>query len=120
MVDQHKPISAAEFDKFLVAPENRKKHFQLINGEIAEKVVTQKHGIIAVTIASAIKVYLGGNKIGRVAVEVRYRAADDTADELLPDVSFTRDLDRPIIEVGPVPYMPDLAVEIKSPDDTYK
>jgi Uma2 family endonuclease len=120
MVAQRKPIAVAEFDKFLRAPENRDKHFQLINGEIVEKVFTQKHGIIAVNIASEIKAYLRDHKIGRVAVEVRYRPADDDANELLPDVSFTRDLDRPVTEVGAVPYMPDLAVDIKSPDDTYK
>ena len=88
MVTRHKPISADEFDKFLVTPENRDKHFQLINGEIVEKVVTQKHGIIAVNIASEIKACLREHKIGRVAVEVRYRAAGDDANELLPDVSF--------------------------------
>jgi Uma2 family endonuclease len=120
MVAQQRPISAADFEQFLLDPENREKHFQLINGEIVEKVVTQQHGIIAVNIASAIKAYLRDHKIGRVAVEVRHRAPDDSANELLPDVSFTRDLDKPVTDVGPVPYMPDLAVEIKSPDDTYK
>src|SRR3954468_10386395 len=103
MVTQGRPIAATEFEKFLAAPENRDKHFELINGEIVEKVVTQKHGIIAVNIASAIKVYLRNNRIGRVAVEVRHRAPDDDANELLPDVSFTCDLDREVTESGPVP-----------------
>src|SRR5207247_897771 len=89
-------------------------------GEIVEKVVTQQHGIIAAFIATEISLYLRQHRIGRVAVEVRYRAPDDQENDRLPDVSFTRDLDRPVSEVGAVPYMPDLAVEIKSPDDTYK
>src|SRR5438105_267946 len=117
MVAERKPIAMAEFDKFLAAPENRDKHFQLINGEIVEKVVTQQHGIIAAFIATEISLYLRQHRIGRVAVEVRYRAPDDEENDRLPDVSFTRDLDRPVSEVGAVPYMPDLAVEIKSPDD---
>jgi hypothetical protein len=33
MVAEPKPIVLAEFDKFLAAPENRDKQFQLINGE---------------------------------------------------------------------------------------
>jgi Uma2 family endonuclease len=120
MVAEPKPIVLAEFDKFLAAPENRDKHFQLINGEIVEKVVTQKHGIIVAFLVTEISLYLRQHKVGRVAVEVRHRAPGDDENERLPDISFTRDLDKPVTEVGAVPYMPDLAVEIKSPDDTYK
>src|SRR5712691_1451328 len=120
MVAEHKPISVSEFDKFLAAPENRGKPFQLINGEIVEKVVTEEHGAIAINIGGEIRNYLQENKIGRVGAEVRHRAPDDEKNDLLPDVSFRRFRDTPITKVGPVPHMPDLAVEIKSPDDTYK
>src|SRR6516164_4640028 len=107
MVVGHKPITVAEFELFVMAAENQTKHFQLISGEIVEKVVTQRHGVLAVNIASAIKAYLREHRIGRVAVEVRHRAPGDDTNELLPDVSFTHDLDRPVVDVGPVPYMPD-------------
>ena len=53
MVTQGRRITVKEFDTFLVAPENRDKHFQLFAGPITEKVVTQQHGIIAVNIKIA-------------------------------------------------------------------
>jgi len=120
MVAEHKPISVTEFDKFLAAPENRDRLFELINGEIVEKVVTQKHGAIASFLVIEIGLYLRQNKIGRLGIEVRHRVPDDLENDRLPDVSVTLDLDKPIVEVGAVLYMPALAIEIKSPDDTYK
>jgi Uma2 family endonuclease len=120
MVVGRKTITVSEFEKFLAAPENRERLFELVNGEIVEKVVTQKHGIIAAFFATELNLYLRQNKIGRVGVEVRHQAAGDAENDRLPDVSFTRDLDKPVTEVGAVPYMPDLAIEIKSPDDTIK
>ena len=120
MVAERKPIAISEFEKFLAAPENRDRLFELVNGEIVEKVVTQKHGGIAAFFATEFSLYLRQNRIGRVGVEVGHRAPNDYENYRSPDVSVTRDLDKPVTEVGAVPYMPDLAVEIKSPDDTYK
>ena len=50
--------------------------------------------------------------------EVRYRPEDDLYNDRLPDVSV-RLSDQPPVRRGAVPGMPHLAVEIKSPDDTY-
>ena len=47
MAVDRKAISIADFDRFIALPENRDSHFELINGEIVEKVVTEEHGIIA-------------------------------------------------------------------------
>jgi len=120
MVVAHKKTTVEEFEEFLAAPENRERLFELINGEIVEKVVTQKHGLIAAFLVTELSVILRQNKIGRVGVEVRYHAIGDQENDRLPGVSVTFDLDRPVVEIGAVPYMPDLAIEIKSPDDTYK
>ena len=116
----HKTITVREFEEFLAAPENRDRPFELINGEIVEKVVTQEHGIIAGFLATELNLYLRQNKIGRVGVEVRHRDLGDAQNDRLPDISFTRDLDKPITKIDAVPYMPDLAIEIKSPDDSFK
>src|SRR5258708_34391662 len=120
MVAERKPIAIAEFEKFLAAPENRDRLFELVNGEIVEKAPTQDHGVIAATFAAEFGLYLRQNRIGRAGVAVQHRAPNDDENYRLPDVSITRDLDQPITKFGAVPYMPDLAVEIKSPDDTYK
>ena len=120
MAIERKTITIREFENFLANPENRNHLFELVNGEIVEKVVTQEHGIIAGFFVTELNLYLRQNKIGRVGVEIRHRDVGDEENDRLPDVSFTRDLDKPMTKVGAVPYMPDLAVEIKSPDDTFK
>src|SRR5713226_4422862 len=106
MVAERKPIAIAEFEKFLAAPENRDRLFELVNGEILEKATTQEHGVIAATIATEIGLYLKQNWIGRAGIAVQYRVPNDDVNYRLPDVSVTRDLDKPITKVGAVPYMP--------------
>src|SRR5262244_2291470 len=106
MVAERKPISVAEFDKFLAMPENRDRIFQLINGEIVEKVVTQEHSVIVGFFVIEIGLYLRGNRIARIGPEMRHRAPDDKENVLLPDVSVTLDLNNPLNKVGPLLYMP--------------
>jgi Uma2 family endonuclease len=120
MAVQRTGVKVDEFERFLHLPENSAKHFELINGKITEKVVTREHGIIAGLIITEFNLYLRQNRIGRAAVEARHRPASDDENDRLPDVSVVCDLDKPVEREGAALYMPDLAVEIKSPDDTYK
>jgi len=56
--------------------------------------------------------------LGRVAVEPRHQVPGDQHNARLPDVAFTStERAQPVVKQGGVPQMPDLAVEIKSPDD---
>ena len=79
---------------------------------------TLEHGMIAVNISAAIKAYIKQRGIGRVAVEASYRA--DEKNVFLPDVSYSHDTEKPVSTKGSVLYLPDLAVEIKSPDSSYE
>lgn len=115
-----KAVTIKEFEEIQALPENRDRLLELIDGEIVEKVVTHEHGIIAGLIVTEINLYLRQHKIGRAAVEARHRPAQDDQNDRLPDVSFVGDLDKAVVRAGAVPYMPDLAVEIKSPDDSLK
>ncbi len=115
LADQKTTIEG--FDDFLAKHSDRL--FQLIDGEIVEKVVTEEHGIIAVNIATEIRIYLKQNPIGHVGVEIRHREPNDELNDRLPDVSFRKVNDSDIVKKGAVPTMPDLAVEIKSPTDSY-
>lgn len=118
MIQANKTLVTIEaFEEFLA--KHREGLYELIEGEIVEKMVTERHGYIAVNISSAIRVYLKTHKIGRVLVETRYRPKDDQHNSRLPDVSFRR-TNEPIQEKGALETMPDLAVEIKSPDDSNK
>jgi Uma2 family endonuclease len=110
-------ITTEAFEEFLAT--HHEGLYELIEGEIVEKMVTEQHGSIAVNISAAIHAYLKKNKIGRVSVEARHAPVDDKFNDRLPDVSF-RQTNAPAVEKGAVQGMPDLAVEIKSPDDSNK
>ncbi|MEM7131798.1 MAG: Uma2 family endonuclease [Chloroflexota bacterium] len=106
-----------EFDDFRAQPENRNRLFELIDGEVFEKMPTEEHGMIALNVGSEFRTYGKQNKTGRAGVEVRHQARKDNKNSRLPDVSFRLTSDKPI-KKGSVSGMPDLAVEIKSPTDT--
>lgn len=120
MVIERTKVNVVEFERFIGQPENQDALFELIDGEIVQKVVTQKHGIIAINISTEIKLYLRQHKIGRVSSEASHRPAADHENERQPDISVVCDLAKPVQDEGAVLNMPDLAVEIKSPSDTYK
>lgn len=108
--------SLAEFEALLAQPGNHNRLLELIDGKIVEKMPTQEHGLVASNINRELGNYAIKHKNGRPGVEVRHRATDDDHNLRLPDVSFTC-ANVPIGEQGSVTDMPDLAVEIKSPDD---
>lgn len=95
--------------------------FELIHGEIDKKLVTEEQGVIVVNIATEIRIYLKANPIGVVDVEINHRSPNDDYNERLPDISFRKLADdEEIIREGAVKMMPDLAVKVKSPTNTYK
>ncbi|MEZ4668149.1 MAG: Uma2 family endonuclease [Anaerolineae bacterium] len=110
----------ADFETFIDQPENSDRLFELINGEIVEKVPTQQHGMVTVNIATDFKVYSRQNKFGRVGVEVLHRNLDDNYNGRQPDISYYVNTAEPIVKEGAVPHMPDLAVEVQSPRDSVK
>jgi Uma2 family endonuclease len=120
MAVQEHATTVKEFEAFMARPENVNRLFELVNGEIVQKMPTEEHGIIAGNLITWINMFLLEHPIGRAAVEVRHRAPDDQYNDRIPDVSFVADMNRAVVREGAVPFIPDLAVEIKSPDDTLK
>lgn len=112
----------AEFEALLARPENSKRLLELIDGELREKLPTQQHGRVALRIAMAIELFTVPLKLGRVSVEARHQLPPDEQDtdhpsSRIPDVSYvSKERALPLITKGAVPIMPDLAVEIQSPD----
>ena len=102
-------------------PENTERLFELIDGEIVEKVPTELHSIVAGNFYSSLREFAKPRKLGRVVFEVRYRVPNDERNTRVPDVSFTR-TERllPVVEQGTVPQIPDLCIEVQSPDDSPK
>lgn len=115
---EKKITTVAEYEQFIRLPENRDRRFELIDGEIVAVSPTEEHG----TIISLLTIHAGGyvlrNRLGRWSVETRYRMPNDDANARIPDASFTSSARlQPVVKRGAVPHMPDLAVEVRSPDD---
>lgn len=117
-VAKHKSYTTEEFEDYLALPENVGRLFERIDGEIIEKMPTQLHGLIAGLITTFLNLFVLKNPLGWVMVEARYRLPDDPDNDYIPDVSFVSKAKGGLTEKGPAPYMPDLAVEIKSPDES--
>jgi Uma2 family endonuclease len=117
---QTKSYTIEEFDKFIALLENADRRFELIDGEIIEKIPTEEHGVLSVLMAARILMFDEQHQLGgRVGVEARYRTPEDRRNSRMPDVSFTSTARLlPITRKGAIPQMPDLAIEVKSPDDS--
>jgi Uma2 family endonuclease len=107
-------ITTRQFEAFIAQPENINRSFELILGEIIEKVPTQLHAYIIGMITHFIISFLQANPIGYALPEARYRHPDDAENDLIPDLSFVTKGRGGIMSSGPAPYMPDLAVEAQS------
>ncbi|MCY4466283.1 MAG: Uma2 family endonuclease [Chloroflexi bacterium] len=95
--------------------------FELIEGEIVAMPPTGlSHGRQSGYIIRFLVEYAERTGLGIVTADTGYFAADDDETLLGPDVAFIRidRLDDPDSHQF-VPAMPDLAVEVKSPNDTY-
>ncbi|MBN8592933.1 MAG: Uma2 family endonuclease [Anaerolineae bacterium] len=111
--------TADEFEAFIARPENADRRFELINGEIVEKMPTEKHSLVSGNAYFLIRAFVEPRGLGRVAFEVRRRVPEDNRNTFLPDVEFTSASRlQPIVERGPAYQMPDLIIEVQSPDDT--
>lgn len=111
--------SFEQFEAFTAQYENQDRRFELINGQIVEKMPTEEHSIVTTNIYDPLKAFVKLRDLGRVLFEVRRKMPDDDHNAFLPDLEFTnKDRLLPIVRKGAVPQMPDLAIEIKSPDDS--
>lgn len=47
MVIQTRRYTVAEFEQVIALPENQDRYFELIDGEIVEKMPTEEHSVIS-------------------------------------------------------------------------
>jgi Uma2 family endonuclease len=111
------PVDLDIFRAFASLPENRGRLFELIDGEIVEKMGSFTPSYLAAWIATFINLYLMQNPIGYVTgADGAYILSDDHA--LMPDVGYISRARLPTKPDREVPGAPDLAVEVKSPNDS--
>lgn len=107
-------LTAAQYDAFLTQPENANRRFELIQGEIVEKMPTQLHAYIIQMLSGFLFVFLRQHPLGYALIEARYRIPDDSENDLIPDLSFVTRGRGPLVQSGPALYLPDLAIEAQS------
>ncbi len=117
MVLQTKPITIEEFDRIIMRPENINRNFELIAGEIVEKMVSNpRSSAIGALAAGFLAVHVHQHGLGRVT------GADGgyviEGEKYIPDAAYiskTRQEKRPTEAYNPL--APDLAVEVLSPSN---
>ncbi|GIL13076.1 MAG: hypothetical protein BroJett038_17960 [Chloroflexota bacterium] len=117
MALREKLYTLDEFHAFVERPENKNRLFELINGEIVEKVASFTPSRIALRIGHLFATYLDQHDIGYVT------GADGSyilspAYEVMPDVGYISKERLPQEPERAVEGPPDLAVEVKSPTDS--
>ncbi len=103
------------------ANENPLEKYYLIDGELCIKMApSELHGEVASELARHVGNYVVPRELGRVGIEVGFHPPGDRRTALLPDVSFiskARMTKRALSTY--VPLMPDLAVEVVSPSQSW-
>jgi Uma2 family endonuclease len=115
---QRTGLTVTQFEQYIQQPENADRLFELINGEIVEKVPTQEHGVIVTNISAPMWLFVKPRKMGRVYSEGLHRLPQDKENARLPDIAFLSGLSEPVVRRGAVTVMPDLAVEVQSPSQS--
>lgn len=120
-INQRRRFTVADLWRMAQLPEYADRHFELIEGELREMApVGEIHGSLASAILVPLASFAVEHELGRVTVETGYYALDDDETLLAPDIAFRRlDTEANPPVRGWVEQMPDLAVEIKSPRDTF-
>jgi Uma2 family endonuclease len=113
MISKDRPYSREEY--LAISAQNPQRRFQLIHGEIVEKMPTQFHALIVSLLNFFLVAYLRENSIGWVLVEARYGLPEDPENDRIPDLSYVSKEKGELVKLGAAPYMPDLAIEVQSP-----
>jgi Uma2 family endonuclease len=112
-------ITQAEFNRLRLQPEYRDRRVELWNGEIIDIMPTWGHGTRAAELIIEIGLYLRNNPIGVSGIEVQIELEDaDYAP--IPDLCVVMNRGDAIDPNEALPFMPDLVVEIQSPDQSDK
>ena len=117
MITKHRLITA---DELLMMPDDGKRH-ELIRGVLSEKVAPgYPHGFVVSRIDTALSNYSDENDYGSViAGDPGHRLESNPDTVRAPDVAWIAPGRVPEGIVGYPNFAPDLAVEVKSPSNSY-
>jgi Uma2 family endonuclease len=114
---QTKPVTLEEFEQFIGQPGNADRDFELIAGEIVEKMVSSRRSsAIGVLIAGLMAVHVRQRRLGYVTgADGGYQVGRE---RYIPDAAYISKARQPT-QPGDAynPQPPDLAVEVLSPSN---
>lgn len=115
--DITKRVDTGEFDEFVALPENSDRNFELVDGEIVEKMVSGPvSSRLGLRMGRFIDAFVDAYDLGQVSgADGGYWVGDD---RYIPDVAYISKAK--LIHVAKYGYVmttPDLAVEVISPTD---
>jgi Uma2 family endonuclease len=117
MVIEKKRITYDDYEAFISRPENADHIFELIDGEIVEKMPSYEPSHIAGWILTFLNMYLLRNDVGyTTTADGGYIMPDENI--LIPDVGYISRVRMPEKPPREVPTYPDFVVEVKSPTDS--
>src|SRR5579871_3418162 len=105
-----------EYHAFMDRPENQDRIFELIDGELIEKMPSFTPSQIAMEIVFFFKLYLREHPLGYITGPDGGYMIND-GDVLIPDVGYITKTRLPETPDREALVPPDLAVEVKSPTD---
>lgn len=118
MAIEKKLATYSEYERF--ASEHPHRRFALLHGEIIEVSPSRPHSRIASFLHGILFIFHQDYGKGELHIELRYKMPDDDYNALIPDISFIEDPTGLPEDTQPVPRMPDFAIEVKSPDNSYQ
>jgi len=111
-------MTVEEYDALIALPENADRHLELLNGALIEEMPGKQHSRLTKFFLYQLDAFLKDQPLGETFVELRYRLTEEPHTALIPDVSYIsvqKSQQYPHDDQKPVPFMPDLAIEIQSP-----
>lgn len=117
MVIHTPPATADDFSRFILLPENADRNFELLAGEIIEKMVSSpRSSAIGAFMVIAVGSHAYQHGLGRVTgADGGYVVGND---RYIPDAAYIAKARQPVPPTEAYnPLAPDLAVEVLSPSD---
>jgi Uma2 family endonuclease len=118
VVSQTRTITAEYFNRYIMQPQNRDRNFELIAGEIVEKMVSNpKSSAAAAWILGRLSVFVDEHDLGHVTgADGGYVVAGE---RYIPDAAFISRVRQAALPLDAYnPLAPDLAIEVLSPSNS--
>lgn len=110
-------LKQTAFDELHARPENQDRHLELWQGELVETMPSRLHAWLQAIFIARFMQYFAQNPIGMAYAELHIRPQPEGY-ALVPDVCIVLNERGETDWNRPLPFMPDLVVEIQSPDQS--